>query len=97
MGEGTNCLSHLNVLNGLITQLANFGVKTKEENKPIVLLNSLPSFYDNLATTILHGKDYIELNDITSALLLNEKMRKKPESHGHALITEVVVGVAKGV
>ncbi|KAH0639742.1 hypothetical protein KY285_036328 [Solanum tuberosum] len=68
--------------------LANLGVKIKEEDKAIVLLNSLPSSYDNLATTILHGKDSIELKDVTSALLLNEKMRKKSENHGQALITE---------
>ena len=88
MGEGTNFLSHLNVLNGLITQLANLGVKIEDEDKAIVLINSLPSSYDTLATTILHGKDSIELKDVTSALLLNEKMRKRPENHGHALITE---------
>ena len=46
MGEGTNFLSHLNVLNGLITQLANLGVKIEDEDKVIVLLNSLPSSYD---------------------------------------------------
>ncbi|KAH0734510.1 hypothetical protein KY285_010217 [Solanum tuberosum] len=56
--------------------LANFGVKIEEEDKFIVLLNSLPSSYDNLTTTILHGKDSIELKDVTSTLLLNEKMRK---------------------
>ena len=83
-----NFLSYLNVLNGLITQLANLGVKIEDEDKAIVLLNSLPSFYDTLATTILHGKDSIELKDVTSALLLNEKMRKRPENHGQALITE---------
>ena len=63
MGEGTNFLSHLNVLNGLITQLANLGVKIEDEDKAIVLINSLPSSYDTLATTILHGKDSIELKD----------------------------------
>jgi len=68
-------------------QLANLGVKIKEEDKAILLLSSLPSSYDNLATTILHGKTTIELKDVTSALLLNEKMRKKPENQGHALIT----------
>ena len=88
MGEGTNFLSHLNVLNGLITQLASLGVKIEDEDKATLLLNSLPSFYDTLATTILHGKDSIELKDVTSALLLNEKMRKRPENHGQALITE---------
>lgn len=44
------------MLNELITQLANLRVKIKEEEKVIMLLNSLPSSYDNLATTILHGK-----------------------------------------
>ena len=65
MGEGTNFLSHLNVLNGLITQLENIGVKIEDEDKAIVLINSLPSSYDTLATTILHGKDSIELKDVT--------------------------------
>ena len=53
-----------------------------------MLLNSLPSSYDTLAITILHGKDSIELKDVTSAHLLNEKMRKRPENYGQALITE---------
>ena len=83
MGEGTNCLSHLNVLNGLITQLTNLGVKIENEDKEIVLLNSFPSSYENLASIILHSKDSIELKDVTSALLLNKKMRKKPKIHGH--------------
>ncbi|PHT40220.1 Retrovirus-related Pol polyprotein from transposon TNT 1-94 [Capsicum baccatum] len=60
----------------------------EEEDKAIILLNSLPYSYDTLATTILHGKDSIELKDVTSALLLNEKMRKNPENHGQTLITE---------
>ena len=88
MGEGTNFLSHLNVLNGLITQLANLRVKIEDEDKAIVLLKSLPSSNDTLATTILHGKDSIELKDVTSALLLNEKMRKRLENHGQTLFTE---------
>ena len=96
MGENINFLSHLNVLNGLITQLANLGVKIEDEDKAIVLLNSLPSSYDTLATTILHGKDSIELKDVTSALLLNEKMRKRPENHGQALIMESRAEVTKG-
>ena len=43
MGEGKNFLSHLNVINGLITQLANLGVKIDDEDKVIVLLKSLSS------------------------------------------------------
>jgi len=88
MRECTNSLSHLNMFNVLITQLANLGVKIEEEDKAILLLNSLPSSYDNLVTTILYDKTTIELKDVISALLLNEKMREKPENQGHALITE---------
>ncbi|KAH0773397.1 hypothetical protein KY290_010534 [Solanum tuberosum] len=75
------------MLNGLITLLPNLRVKIEEEDKAIVLLNSFPFSYDNLATTILHGKDSIELKDVTSAFLINEKMRKNLENYGHALIT----------
>ncbi|KAH0684784.1 hypothetical protein KY290_022037 [Solanum tuberosum] len=78
------------VINNIIDEesASNLGVKIEEEDKAIVLLNSFPSSYDNLATTILHGKDSIELKDVTSTFLLNEKMRKKPENHGQALITK---------
>lgn len=87
MSEGTNFLSHLNMFNGLITQ-ANLGETITEVDKVIMLLNSLPYSYDNLATIILHGRDTIDLKEVTSAILLNDKMRKKPENQGHALIME---------
>jgi len=90
-------LSHLNVLNGLITQLANLRVKIEEEDKAIVHLNSLPSSYDNLATTILHGKDSIELKDVTSTLLLNEKMRKSLKITDKLSSQKVETKVTKGV
>ena len=36
------------------------------------------------------------MKDVTSALLLNEKMRKRPENHGQALIMESRAEVTKG-
>ncbi|KAH0708884.1 hypothetical protein KY290_010394 [Solanum tuberosum] len=77
--------------------LANLGVKIEEEDKFIVLLNSLPSSYDNLATTILHGNDSIELKDVTSTLLLNEKMRKSLKITDKLSSQKVETEVTKGV
>ncbi|KAH0708883.1 hypothetical protein KY284_010310 [Solanum tuberosum] len=76
---------------------ANLGVKIEEEDKFIVLLNSLPSSYDNLATTILHGNDSIELKDVTSTLLLNEKMRKSLKITDKLSSQKVETEVTKGV
>jgi hypothetical protein len=50
-------LEHLNKFNMLKTQLLNFGVKIKEEDKVILLLASLPPLYDHLVTTLLYEKD----------------------------------------
>jgi len=41
-----------------------------------------------LATTILHGKTTIELQEVMSAILLNEKMKKKLESLGQTFVTK---------
>jgi hypothetical protein len=57
MEENTDLLEHLNKFNMLKTQLLNFGVKIKEEDKVILLLASLPPFYDHLVTTLLYDKD----------------------------------------
>ena len=51
-------------------------MKFEEEDMALILLNSLPESYDNLATTLMRGKETLELEEITSALLAF-KQRKK--------------------
>ena len=41
-----------------------------------MLLSSLPLSYDNLATTIMYGKDTLELEDVRQMLQNNELMKK---------------------
>jgi len=43
-------------------------VKLEEEDKALLLLSSLPSSYDHLATTIMYGKDTLELEDVRQML-----------------------------
>jgi len=50
-------------------------VKLEEEEKAL-LLSFLPPSYDHLATTIMYGKEILELKDVSQMLQNNELMKK---------------------
>jgi len=74
MKKGTSIL-YLNVFNRILSDLLTLEVKL-EEDKALLLLTSLPSSYDHLATTIMHSKENIELADVRKMLQNNELMKK---------------------
>ncbi len=49
----SDLLKHLNVFNMLNTQLSNFRVMLKEEDKATLLLASLPTSFDHFVTTLM--------------------------------------------
>ena len=58
-------------------------MKFEEEDKALMLLNSLlvSSTYENLVTTLMWGKETLDLEEITSALLgLNQRKKANDES-----------------
>ena len=63
---------HIDEFNKIISDLLNMDVDMKDEDKAILLLNSLPESYDHLSTTLLYGKDVVKYEDVSSALLVNE-------------------------
>jgi hypothetical protein len=67
--ENTNLFEDLNKFNMLDTELLNFEVMIEEEDKATLLLASLPFLYDHLVTTLLYGKETLELEEVTEALL----------------------------
>jgi len=48
----------------------------EEEDKALLLLSSLPSSYDHLATTIMYGKETLELEDVRQMLQNNELIKR---------------------
>jgi hypothetical protein len=54
MAEGSDLSQHINVFNQIIDDLKKVDVKFKDEDKALMLLNSLPtsSTYENLVTTL---------------------------------------------
>ena len=58
MAKGLNLSQHINVFNYIISDLKRIDVKFEDEDKALMLLNSLPasSMYENLVTTLMWGK-----------------------------------------
>ena len=50
--------------NKIITNLLNLDVKIEDEDKSLLLLNSLPESYKFLVTTLLHGITDIDFEDV---------------------------------
>ena len=71
MAEGSDLSQHINVFNQVINDLKRVDVKFEDEDKVLMLLNSLPTspMYENSVTTLTWGKEIMELEDDTRALL----------------------------
>ena len=71
MADGSDLSQHINVFNQIISDLKRIDVRFDDEDKALMLLNSLPasSTYENLVTTLMWGKETLDLEEITSILL----------------------------
>jgi hypothetical protein len=91
MQEGSDLVEHMNSFNQVVTDLARLGAQVPDEDRAILLLYSLPPSYDHLITTLTYGKETVELEEITAALLSYD-MRKKniagEASHGDGLLVK---------
>jgi len=90
MNEGSAVLEHLNFFNKVISELLAVDVKIDEEGKTLILLSSLPESYDHIVTTMLYGKETLNLEEVTSTLLSNESRKKsnQEEQTGSDLVVK---------
>ena len=75
MIEEVDFNQHLDEFNKIMTELDSLEVKIEEEDKTSLLLASLPSSFDNIVTTLLFGKKSLRLDEVVTALLINETRR----------------------
>ncbi|KAK9203924.1 hypothetical protein WN943_014181 [Citrus x changshan-huyou] len=73
MVEGTKIFDHLGVLNGIVSELEAIGVKIEDEDKALRLLWSLSTFYKHMLPTLMYGKEMVDLEEVTSTLLSEER------------------------
>ena len=84
MAEGSALDQLINVFNQIISDLNRVDVKFEEEEMALILLNSLPESYDNLVTTLMLGKETLELEEITGALLSFNQRKKASNGSSQA-------------
>ncbi|KAG8486258.1 hypothetical protein CXB51_019637 [Gossypium anomalum] len=73
---GMSMNDHVNSFNKILADLLNLNEKFEDEDKALLLLNSLPDEYDHHTTTLLHGKDRITFDAVCSALFRSETRKK---------------------
>lgn len=83
--EGNSMSEHLNDFNKILADLQNLDVEIVDEDKVLLLLNSLTDTYEQLTTTLLYGKDSINFDDVSNALVNNEYRRKDKHAHGQTI------------
>jgi len=81
MEDGANLMEHLNVFKGLLDQLGRVDVKIEKEDQTLLLLTSLSDSFEHMVTTVLYGKDTLQMGEVESALLSYEKTRRKVEDN----------------
>ena len=90
IAEGSALDQHINAFNHFISDLNRVDVKFEEEDMALILFNFLPESYDNLVTTLMWGKETLELEEITSALLSFNQRKKASDrsSQGEELVAK---------
>jgi len=89
--KGTSMNEHLNDFNKMIADLKNLDVEIDDEDKALLLLNSLPDTYEHLVTTLLYGKEKIKFIDVSNALVNNEYRKKDQIVHNESTSEALIV------
>ena len=78
MTEGSDLSQYINMFNQVIGDLKRVDVKFKDEDKVLMLLNSLPTspMCENLITTLTWGEETLGLEDVTGTLLTFHQRKK---------------------
>ena len=56
----------------MYNELLNIGIKLEEEDKSLLLLCSLPPYFESLVTTLLYDKETLEYEDMVLVLRSNK-------------------------
>jgi len=86
MEDGANLMEHLNVFKELLDQLGRVDIKVEEKDQTLLLLTSLSDSFEHMVTTVLYGKNTLQMGEIESALLSYEKTMRKVNNSGSAFV-----------
>ena len=84
MEEGYDLMEHMNTFNRMISDLLRLDVKFNDEDRSLLLSNSLSHSYEHFVTTLLYGKDRLNFEDVTQDIISNAARRKPNKGNSHA-------------
>ncbi|KAI0494613.1 hypothetical protein KFK09_024754 [Dendrobium nobile] len=70
---------HLNDFTKLLADILNLDEKVGDKNKMLLLLNSLLDEYENFTMTLIHGKEVLNYDEVTTSLLNQEFWHRDKE------------------
>uniref|UniRef100_A0A2N9GFK1 CCHC-type domain-containing protein n=1 Tax=Fagus sylvatica TaxID=28930 RepID=A0A2N9GFK1_FAGSY len=90
MTKGADLRQHINTFKQIISDMLRIDIKFEDEDKAMMLLTSLPASYEHLVTTLLYGKETLELEEVSGALLdhYQRKHKDSAESSGEGLVVK---------
>uniref|UniRef100_A0A2N9EER7 CCHC-type domain-containing protein n=1 Tax=Fagus sylvatica TaxID=28930 RepID=A0A2N9EER7_FAGSY len=88
--RGADLRQHINTFKQIISDMLRIDIKFEDEDKAMMLLTSLPASYEHLVTTLLYGKETLELEEVSGALLdhYQRKHKDSAESSGEGLVVK---------
>ena len=82
---------HINNYTKLLTDLVNVDVKIEEEDKAVILLNSLPDEeYETFILTLINGRQTFNYSEVSAALVNYEVRRQDKLSSFEGTSTEAL-------
>ena len=88
---------HMNNYTKVLTDLVNMDVKIEEEDKELILLNSLPEEeYENFTLTLINGRQTLNYSDVSAALINYEVRRQDKLSSSEDTSTEALMVRGRG-
>jgi len=87
--ERTFIDEHMNSYTKLLTDLVNVDVKIGEEDKAMILLNSLPDEeYETFTLTLINGRQILNYSEVSAALINYEVKRQERRSSSEGTSAE---------
>ena len=87
----------MNSYSKLLTNLVNVNVKIEEEDKALILLNSLlDEEYQNFTLTLINVKQTLNYSDMSAALVNYEARRKDKQSSSNDTSAEALTVRGRG-
>ena len=95
--RGLSIDEHMNNYTKLLIDLVNVDVKIEEEDKSLILLNSLPDEeYETFTLTLINGKQTLNYSNVSAALVNYELRRHDKLSSSEGTSTEALMVRGRG-